>query len=298
MTDYIPQTAGFGQEPAVSVASMIRATITGAPFIWPWNRNENNSIILAEGTQDYTLNVTDFGFIEKASLTDSTGMIYELKDVLNIAPLAVASTPTDRPSAISALIGVPYQSVKLRFSPVPDAEYTLNLTYQKSVSLLGPYFIDYCGNASYGETTYYGTFDTISFPEDATASVTGFVTNADNNGQFTVVSCTTTELVLDNADGVAEAPTNGAFVSNFNWSPIPDSFMYVYNFMYLGEILALSDDSRAQIYRQRGVASLLSKAEGLSETQKNAFMQLWMARTAEQASMGLRVQQGVQGRGL
>ncbi len=292
--EYSPQESGLGQEPAVSIASMIRDTILATPFTWSWNRNENSTVDLEPGVQDYTLSVADFGFIEKASLTDSTGMIYEIKDVLNMAPLAMATTPPGRPSAIAAISHVPYTSVKLRFSPVPNAAYTLNLTYQKSVNLLGPFFITSANNAAGGNTVYNGTFDVTSFPTGQTASVTGFVANPANNGLFTVVGVTPTALTLANAAGVAETIT--AYVSNFNWSPIPDSYNYIYNTLYMGEIFAMVDDARAQIYRQRGAALLLSKAEGLSETQKNIFMQLWLARSVENTTTMLRAQQGVQGR--
>ncbi len=285
MIQYAPQTSGLGQEPAVTVASMIRGTILSAPFVWPWNRAELNAnsaqkpVMLEEGVQDYTLPITNFGFIEKASLTDSDGKVYEIKDVMNIAPLAVASSTVEsaRPAQISALVTVPYTSVMLRFSPVPDQAYTLNLTYQQSISLLGPYFITSANSAAGGNTVYNGIFDVVSFPVGSTASVTGFVANLANNGLFSVVAVTPTTLTLANGAGVAE--TISAYVSNFNWSPIPDSFNYIYNTLYMGEIFAMAEmDQMAQLYRQRGAALLLGKAEGLTETQKNIFMQQWLAR--------------------
>ena len=294
LIEYSPQTSGLGQEPAVTIASMVRGTILATPFTWSWNRAEDSTLLVKKNVQDYTLNLTDFGFIEKASLTDSNGQIFEIKDVLNVAPLAKATTPPGRPSAVSALTHIPYTSVNLRFSPVPDADYTLNLTYQKAVTLLGPFFISSCATAIGGNTVYTGIFDAPSFPVGSTASVTGFVANTVNNGLFSVVSATSTTLTLANASGVAE--TIAAYVSNFNWSPIPDSYNYIYNMLYMGEIFAMVDDARAQLYRQRGAALLLAKAEGLTETQKNVFMQLWLARGVEQTSTILRTQQGNQGR--
>jgi hypothetical protein len=63
-------------------------------------------------------------------------------------------------------------------------------------------------------------------------------------------------------------------------------------------MMALEDDARAQTYRQRGMAALLSKAEGLDQTQKDVFMQQWMARGSEQASIIQRTQMGTQVRGI
>jgi hypothetical protein len=83
-----------------------------------------------------------------------------------------------------------------------------------------------------------------------------------------------------------------------SWSPIPDSYSDIYNNLFLGESLAVVDDSRSQLYRQRGVAAFLAKAEGLTDTQKNIFAQQWMAQGREQNSVTLKLQQGIQGRGL
>lgn len=62
------------------------------------------------------------------------------------------------------------------------------------------------GTASAGNTTYTGTFSPV-LPVGAgnlPVVITGFVTNASNNGTFTVVSCSATQLVVNNAAGVAE----------------------------------------------------------------------------------------------
>lgn len=294
---YSPQTAGFGQEPAISTASMIRSTLLSAPVAWAFNRAEDSSITTNTTDQDYTLAVTNLGYIEKVSLTDSDGNISELKDILNVAPLA-KNSESGRPSAVSVLEATPYTTAKLRFNFVPDKVYKVNIVYQIAVSLLGPYLITSSGAASAGKTTYTGLFDPISFPVGSIASVTGFGTNlvpSVNDGAFTVVSATPTSLVLNNTAGVIA--TASAFVSNFNWSPLPDSFIYIYNNLYLSEMLAMVDDARAQQYRLRGIAGFLAKAQGLSETQKNAFVQLWLARGVEATSVGLKTQLGAQARG-
>jgi hypothetical protein len=82
------------------------------------------------------------------------------------------------------------------------------------------------------------------------------------------------------------------------WAPIPDSYSDIYNNLFLGEAFAAVDDARSQIYRQRGVAAFLAKAEGLTDTQKNIFAQQWMAQGREQSSVVLKLQQGVQAKGI
>lgn len=302
---YVPITAGAGQEPATSIGTMIRNSFLGAPLVWNFNRNEitfSTVVKQQDYSQSFSANGNDFGFIEEASLTDDQGNTYYIKDVYNTATLGVATASPaasgQRPSGISVK-NVSYasgtQTVIFRFIGVPDAVYTVSLTYQKRAPIFGPFFLSAAGNAAGGNTAYTGVFDPYSFPVGATAIITGFG-NAANNGSFTVVSCTTTLLTVSNAVGVAQTQT--AYATNFDWSPIPDIFSDVYNNLFLSEILAMSDDARAQLYRQRGVAAFLSRASGLTETQKNAFAQQWLARDRERGALLSSGQQGVQARGV
>jgi len=63
--------------------------------------------------------------------------------------------------------------------------------------------------------------------------------------------------------------------------------------------MAVVDDSRANIYRQRGVTALLAKQDGLTEMQKNQFLEQFWARAGRQEMYGgLRTQQSTQARGV
>lgn len=293
---YSPLTAGTGSEPAISIASMIRNSIMNAPFTWSWNRIEDSTTPTVVGTQDYTINLTNFAFLEKVSLTDPLGAIWEIKDIYNTNALSKSKTQ-QRPSAISVINSTPGTSVKFRFQGVPDKIYTINLTYQGLSPQFGPFTVNSAANASAGNTAYTGIFTAASFPAGQTATISGFVTNVSNNGTFVIVSSNSTTLVLANAFGVAEAISATAI--NGGWSPIPDQYSDVYNNLFLSEAFeAVGEENDAARYRQRGVAALLSKAEGLTETQRNAWTQQWISRSTEAAAATLRVQQGGQARGV
>lgn len=298
--EYSPTDAGFGQEPMVSIASMIRSTLTSPPITWPWNRATYTlGSSTTKGTQDYTVllsAVPDFGFIEKVIVTDAAGKSWEINDVYNNGALGLATgIETQRPEAACVFILTSTQFT-LRFMGSPNAAYTVVLIYQKKPQLFGPFSITAAGNASAGNTAYTGTFDPLSFPTGSTAQITGFVAHTVNNGAFTVVSCTSTTLTVANAAGVAE--TISAFASNFDWSPIPDSYLDIYNNLFLSEMFASVDDApKAQMYRQRGIAAFLAKATGLSEMQKKAFVQQWLARSVETSTVAMLTQMGNQLRG-
>ena len=291
---YSPLTAGLGMEPAVSIASMIRNSLLNPPLTWFFNR-KSTTFPTVIGQQDYTQSgVLDLAFVEKVSLLDDRGNVWELKDVYNNLDLSPSSFQ-QRPNAMSVQSSDSVNGCVFRFLGVPDAVYTVTIDYQKLAPQFGPFFISSVANAAAGNTTYTGTFDPLSFPVGAIATVTGFSCST-NNGSFAVVSATATTLVLVNASGVAETKT--AYVSNFSWAPIPDQYSDVYNNLFIAEAMALVDDARAQQYRQRGVAALLAKATGLTEMQRNAFAQQWLARNTERQAAGGTTTLGNTGRGL
>ena|SRR5271166_1502350 len=295
---YSPLQAGLGQEPAVSIASMIRNSLLNPPMTWQFNRNEQTFATVV-GTQDYTEAFSDLAFVEKVSLTDDQGNIWEIKDVYNNSALS-PSAEQARPNAMSVESSSIISSAlnyKLRFMPVPDKVYTVTVVYQKLAPAFGPFLITSAAAKSAGNTAYTGTFDPISFPAGSIAQVTGFVASPSNNGSFVVVSCTLTTLTVTQP-GAGGAETISAYASNFSWDPIPDQYMDVFNNLFLSEALAMVDDARAVQYRQRGVAALLAKASGLTEMQKNAFMQQWLARDVQRQSVAGTGQLGHASKGI
>jgi hypothetical protein len=80
------------------------------------------------------------------------------------------------------------------------------------------------------------------------------------------------------------------------WAPIPDEMSYIYNFGFLGLLLAFKKDPRAQVYDARFTAHLLGAQSGLTEMQKNIFLGKWLSTTLEVQAASARTQMGVQGR--
>lgn len=298
--EYAPLTAGINLEPAVSIASIVRNVFLAPPLTWSWNRNEDSTQFTTAGTQDYVYTtLPDFGFLEKVSLVDPQGNITEVKDVYNNAALAVGGAQ-QTPHAVAVITNTPGVKFKIRFMGIPDDKYNIVLTYQKVPTQFRAFTITSVQAASGNQTTYVGTFNPQSFPTTpvvATAFVAN-LTNATNNGLFSVVSCTPTSLVLSNAAGVAETAPAGAVAINFNWDPVPDDYSDIYNNLFLGESFSAFDDARFQTYRQRGILMLLSKQDGLTEMQKNIFAQQYLAQGREGLLIPMRGEQAVQARAV
>lgn len=132
---YMQLNIGSGNEPAITSANVVLQTILGPPFIWPWNRNTNSSTSTAAGTQDYPIALADFGFFEKATVTDTSGNVTELewKQILSSENNTVANRA--RPTYIATQVDDNAGNITFRLMPVPDAVYVLTIIYQKAAVL-------------------------------------------------------------------------------------------------------------------------------------------------------------------
>jgi hypothetical protein len=221
-TQYLPLSAGTGSEPAISIANMLVNRIFSAPLVWSFNRATKTAALTAVGGQDYVVSATDFGFLEKVSLTDSNNAITEITKVFNTEPLSLTSQQS-RPENCAIQTSVPGTSFTARFLNAPDANYTATFTYQKAPV----------------------AFTTLS---QGWLSQTG----------------------------------------------IPDWYSDIYNNLFLAEAFTVADDTRATYYRQRGVAALLAKAEGLTAMQRNVVLAQWGDKDAQALVRQLQTQQGQQ----
>lgn len=224
--EYPPLTAGNNDEPAVSTANMIQDTIMTAPFAWAWNRQESEPFAITPDAQTYTVDIDDFSFLEKVTLTCtqaasgiSIGDVWEVTDgVKNINSQSIANPNKKTRPQSACVLSVEFgTSVTIRFGSYPDTNYNATLIYQ---SLATP--------------------------------LTG-----------------------------VDSP----------WG-IPDQYADIYDNLFLAEVMTFVDDARSVQYRQRGIATLLSKAEGLSSMEKNLFYEQYWIRFNQQQAAGLRTQQG------
>jgi hypothetical protein len=131
---YQPANISNG-EPALTAANLVKQTVLGAPFKWPWNRVNfelNIPTVDAFGdadiVQDYVISATRFAFLEKAWLTNTnTGEVKELPIVSSLA----AESAVMRPQSI-AVQAQDDDGMTLRINSLPDRAYLLNGFYQQT----------------------------------------------------------------------------------------------------------------------------------------------------------------------
>lgn len=135
---YMNPAIGASLMPIIGIASIVRNTMLAAPFQWSWNRIYDDQVVTVAGQQDYQPDLYNFGYLEKASVQNAAGQIWEIKDIKNNEPLA-KSTQQARPQSLAVQINnsgtdEPSSFLTLRFSAVPDAIYQVNLIYQEAPS--------------------------------------------------------------------------------------------------------------------------------------------------------------------
>ena len=120
---------------------------------------------------------------------DSTGNLIVASDDIGDVSGQVEVDKIDATGAVTSL-----------YNTTTNAALNATLTYSLTAA----------SAASGGNTTYTGTFSPILSAGSA-VTISGF-TNGANNGAFTVVSCTSTTLVVNNPNGVAETNPGTATV--------------------------------------------------------------------------------------
>ena len=123
-------------EPAIRAGNLTKQTILGPPFAWPWNRNTVTFDVPATDangnpftpSQDYAVQITDFGFLEKTWLTDGNGNEKEIKIVMVLA----AESSVQRPASVAVQEQDTDGYLTFRLNAIPDQSYTFNGVYQKA----------------------------------------------------------------------------------------------------------------------------------------------------------------------
>lgn len=118
-------------DPALTIGDWVRNFILSPPFAWRWNRAFVTPQTLVAGTQDYVINLPNFGWVEQAVLTDSIVSpvaSYQLEVALNLS----IESGNNLPTKIAAVLDDGNGNITFRITPPPDKAYTLNITYQNA----------------------------------------------------------------------------------------------------------------------------------------------------------------------
>ncbi len=126
---YWVPTVGTSNEPAITSANNVQQVTLAPPFKWSWNRS-SFTLTTVVGTQDYTVSVADFGYLETATISYPGATRIVSLNVLNHSPLG-ESIDQQVPATICVLQNTVGTSIKVRFLGVPNKIYSVVGWYQK-----------------------------------------------------------------------------------------------------------------------------------------------------------------------
>jgi hypothetical protein len=128
-----PLTFSGTNDPAFTIGDWVRQFMLSPPFAWRWNR-ATYSFTTTAGVQDYQESLEQFGWLEKATVTDNTvspSAVHELMVVLDVSEESTENLPT----RIAARLDDGNGNITFRLMPPPDKVYTVTLTYQLAAPL-------------------------------------------------------------------------------------------------------------------------------------------------------------------
>jgi len=284
---------GTSNEPAITAANIVMQTILGNPFIWNWNIGQI-AYALPKNWQDVVVPAATYGFIQKAGYLPANA-------ITNTSLTSYVATYT---CANAFVAGNPVTIVGTTNGS--GALNGINLTVASAGATSFTVAITHANLSSTADTGYAGSGVTSEITN--TAAVLGNGTELgspnyiapqidDNAGNITfrvLPSADQNYIVIVTFQNRIPALMS---TTSSTWAPIPDHMSYMYQTGFTAWMLAYSLDPRWASFNQKFIASILGAAEGVSEEDKNLFLQTWTDSMNTAQSSGSRRQQGIQGIG-
>jgi hypothetical protein len=272
-------------EPGLTSANMVLQTILGPPFAWRWNRVVTGFITIA-GQQDYTL------VNWQAALAVKTGwMTVDDAGNCQVVQSTTGATGSVAPTWNHTLNGTTTDNLVVWQNKGPigvPVSQQFNLSWIETASIQD--------KSKWMELT-----PELCLSSDSSLARPRFLSAQADDGQGAV----TFRLmpVPDAAYPVAitlqqKAPVLTGVGPTQTWAPIPDHMASIYNWGYLSLMWLFADDPRFGVANQKFVSQILATAEGLTETQRNIFLQGWQQATGQPVVNANKLSQGVQARGV
>lgn len=292
---------GNSMEPAMSAAAIVMQTILSPPFDWWWNNQEiqftcnptaNSATASNSVSSTGTLTVTatnTFAVGNQVSPTTYSGALAGLNgQIFQIATASGSSftitllpgAPTGTDASAAVWTNVTTQDYTV---PIPNFSHIEHASVQDLTAVNGGGFTP----GKWYELTIKNQLS-LESSQNRPAFVSPHVEDGNGNMTFRLSSAPDKPYPVSiHVQLAAPALTDGV---NSTWGPIPDFMQYVYDWGFLALIWQFADDPRWGYASQQFKANLLGRAEGLTEEERNIFLNNWDALTGQQ---NLKTQQGI-----
>lgn len=293
---------GNSLEPALTSANIVQQVILSPPFDWWWNNQElvftcnptansatSTSATVAGGTLTVTATNT-FAVGNIVMLSLFSGALANLNGTIMI--ITAANSTTFSGTVQFANAGPDTTGGK--FTNVTTQDYTIPVPAFSHIEHAS--VLDLTGTSpNFTPAKWWELTIKNQLALEKVAARPNFISphTEDGNGNMTFrVSAAPDKPYPVSIHVQLAAP--GITSINQTWAPLPDFMQYIYDWGFLALMLQFSDDpGRAAYANSQFKAALLGRAEGLSEEQKNIFLNNW---DALQAGYMMKMQQGIQAR--
>lgn len=290
MVNYLSLTSGPNNEPAITIANMVKGVMLGPPFRWAWNRNK---VIfqLQVGVQDYKVSVADFGFLETATFQPSAPVTQVSRTGGTAMYTAVNNFKQGALVSVSGLQTPGFNVTNQPLTAVTPTTFSIALAGTTVATADN-------GLAVSGSIKTFSKIrntEPIGESSDVQQPVSLAVQNNDGQGNITF-------RVLGVPNGsynvicTYQSAASSFTTLSSTWSPIPDYMVYIFTRGFTAHALEYKGDPRSAQEKVAFAAALLAAADGLTSTEINVFMSQYLANPLQLQEASLRVQQGVQAR--
>lgn len=291
---------GNALEPALTFANHIQQIIMSPPFNWWWNVQElvftcnplpATATSTAATVASNVLSVTAANIFSVGDTVTISGFTGALAGLNGIVMVITASTPT----TFTGTVNFPNNTDTVgTFTDVATQDYTIpvaNFSHIDHASVRD--LVGTSPNFTTGKFFELQIKNTLTHESVQARPVYLSPHSEDGNGNMTFRVSPAPDKPYPVLMHVQNIPTP---ITSMNqvWS-MPDFMQYIYEAGFLALLWEFADDPRAAQQVSRFKAALLGKAEGLTEEEKNIFLNNW--QTLQDTYAG-KMQQGMQARAV
>lgn len=270
---------GNSLDPALTAANIVIQVILSPPFDWWWNNEElvftcnpvpnsatSSAIVLAAG--DLTVTATNTFRPGDLVIGKNTGSAALDGTLIEI----VTATSSNFSSVIQ---GVPdFTGTTGTFTNITTQDYTVPGSTLSHISHASVLDIDADGNPIKWQQLTVKNDLSFESSQNRPEFIGVNTQDGDGNITFRVFSSPDKKYPVSVHTNLA-APRIVSI--NQTWAPLPDFMQYIYEWGFLALMWQFADDPRSAYANNQFKAGLLSRSEGLSEEQKNIFLNNWEA---------------------
>ena len=307
---------GNSLEPALTSANLVLQTLLSPPFYWWWNTEDltfitsttapaatsTSSTISAAGVLTVTA-ANSFGVGASLLVAGFTGTLAPLNGQLVAVGTVIGTFPNYTGFTAQVQFGT--------LGPDVSSGTFTSLTTQDYV-VAPPAGYNAAGGATQG---WFSHIEHASVYDVSSTTPRWVELTTKNNLSLDSATGRSTFLSPESEDAngnltfrVMPSPDEAYPISihamltppqitsvNQTWSPLPDYLQNVYSLGFLGWMLAFNDDPRAPMYNSQFKAAILARQDGLTQEQKDIFLNNWDMLTSRQQ---MNASQGTQARGV